>query len=84
MHKKVSRVVFHDVNVVVPSVGTFQTELPSKTKDIKDLSMVEGENGIEVTVGSFNATIPFANCKIWFWETSSNAYEAPIKTKAKV
>lgn len=64
--RKVIRVLFHDVNVVVPGIGTFQGELPSKAKMIPGLEMTEGANGVEISAAGILAIIPYANCKVYF------------------
>lgn len=89
MHRKVTRVVFQDFNVVIQGIGTFQGELPPKqsftadlkpkTKHMDNLHMVEGINGVDVTINNSHFTIPFANCKVWFWEPLEEA--SPKKSK---
>lgn len=89
MSRKVTRVVFQDFNVVIPGIGTFNGELPPKTiftadlkpknKSIDNLHMTEGQNGVDVSIGHHHLTIPFANCKVWFWENTEEYTPKKVK-----
>lgn len=64
--RKVIRAKLHDLQIVLPGVGTLGNDLPLKNKTL-DLTMVEGPNGIEIAIKGTPgvAIIPYANIQMY-------------------
>lgn len=65
--RTVTRAKLHDLQIVVPGIGSLDKELPLKSKTI-DMVMEEGPTGIELTIKNVSGTtiIPYANVQVYF------------------
>jgi hypothetical protein len=65
MSRKVDALVTHDT-MFVNGWGNLDKTIPSKSKSVPGLSMVEGLNGIEVSApGRVTFVVPYAHIKLW-------------------
>lgn len=81
MKRIVTRVKLHDLQIVVPGVGSLDKELPLRNKTL-DMIMEEGITGIELTIKNVPGitVVPYANIQVYFTANESTTIS---ETKAK-
>lgn len=67
MKRLVTRAKLHDLQIVIPGIGSLDKELPLRNKTVS-MIMEEGPTGIELTIKGFAGVsiIPYANVQVYF------------------
>lgn len=80
MKRTVTRAKLHDLQVVVPGIGSLEKDLPPRNKTL-DMVMEEGLSGVELIIKGVQGVIviPYANVQVYF-----TAPEAVVVPEAKV
>lgn len=65
--RKVTRAKLHDLQIVIPGIGSLGNDYPLKGKSQLDSTLVEGPNGLELTIKGTPGTaiIPYANVQMY-------------------
>lgn len=63
----VTRARLHDIQIVVPGIGSLEKEIPFKAKPVP-MSILEGEKGLELIITNVPGVviIPYANVQVYF------------------
>lgn len=80
--RKVKYARIHDLKVVLPSVGTLPTELPSKNKTLPNLSMTWDGDVLLISVGADQCGIPLANVQFMLFDNTTEVVANASKPKA--